>query len=146
MHDSATIEETVTRLVADVDWTDECQVLLHLRKRTNRLTPSQARRIAAALTRCADAADNAAASTVRVVEPTAFDMLGGLPSNLTDQVTTIARDLGATIIHDEHLSPDCAAGKHPHNWQDMAWDDDADVEVPCECSCHLISSTPGRAA
>jgi hypothetical protein len=131
MNESATIEETVTRLVADIDWTDECEVLLHLRKRTTRLTPAQARQIASALTRSADAAERAADGAVRPVAPSSFDLLG--------QVTSIAGEIGATV-EVEHLSPDCAAGKHPASWLDMAWDDVADVEVPCECSCHATGA------
>lgn len=135
MNESATIEETVTRLVADIDWTDECEVLLHLRKRTTRLTPAQARQIASALTRSAEAAERAAASAVRPVRVAGFDMV--------EQVKEIAAEHGAVILPAEHLSPDCAAGKHSTSatWQDSAWDDVADVEVPCQCPCHLIFAT-----
>lgn len=155
MNDSATIEETVTRLVADVDWTDECEVLLHLRKRTTRLTPAQARQIASALTRSAEAAERAASEAVRPVEPSGIDLLGalgtsinrarggilrGLSPQTVGQVEVIAGEVGASVVV-ERLSPDCRAGKHPLH-QDEAWDDAADVEVPCECSCH----TAGAAA
>lgn len=146
MNESATIEETVTRLVADIDWTDECEVLLHLRKRTNRLTPTQARLIASALTRSADAAERAAASAVRPVVPSGIDLLGSLESSIVrakGQVREIAAEQGATVVGAEHLSPDCKAGKHPLH-QDEAWDDAADVEVPCECPCHTAAK--GKAA
>lgn len=153
MNESATIEETVTRLVADVDWTDECEVLLHVRKRTVRLTPAQARQIASALTRSAEAAERAAASAVRPVVAPAVDLLGGHDDSIerawakaraqvSRQITELSDEVGATVSGGEHLSPDCAAGKHPASWRDMAWDDVADVEVPCECSCH----TAGAAA
>lgn len=139
MNESATIEEEVTRLVADVDWTDECEVLLHVRKRTMRLTPDQARQIAAALTRSADAAERAADGAVRPVEPFAVDMLGRWDGcRIVQQVAAIAGEVGATVVV-EWLSPDCRAGKHSLH-QDEAWDDDADVEVPCQCPCHTAAN------
>lgn len=141
MNESATIEEEVTRTVAVVDWTDECEVRLHLRKRDARLTPDQARAIASALTRCAEAADRASASAVRPVKPSPSDLVG-LPQRMVSQIEAVSVDIGATVLSRELLSPDCAAGKHPHGWRDTAWDDQQDIEVPCECPCH----TAGAAA
>lgn len=129
-----TIVETVTRIVVDVDWTDEGDVVLRTRKRKTPLTPDQARELAAALIGVADEVDRAVAGAVRPVtaQPFDVDMLGPWRG----QVETIAVEVGATVVHPEHISPDCRAGKHPHGWQDTAWDDEADVEVPCECACH----------
>lgn len=128
-----TLEEQVTRLVADVDWSDECEVVLHVRKRSMRLTPDQARRIAEALTRCADEADRAADGAVRPVAAQPFDVLGPWRG----QVKAIADEIGATVIRPEPpMSPDCREGKHPVAHHDTAWDDVADVEVPCGCPCH----------
>lgn len=129
------VEETVTRtrFLADADWTDECDVVARMRKKQMRLTPDQAREFAADLVGAAEDAERAAASAVRPVEPAGFDLLG--------QVRGIAADFGAEVIVNDRLSPDCRADKHP-TWHDDAWDNVADVEVPCECSCH----TAGAAA
>ncbi|SDR71720.1 hypothetical protein [Microbacterium paraoxydans] len=138
-----TIEEEYVRFVADADWTDECEVLARMRKRKMRLTPAQARAFAAELVEAAGNAESAANEAVRPVVAPAFDLLGALDVAIQRekdrahvQVETIAVELGATVSHSAPVSPDCAAGKHPHGWQDTAWDDDADVEVPCTCSCH----------
>ena len=134
-----TIEEEYVRLVADADWTDECEVLARMRKRKMRLTPAQARAFAAELVEAAGHAERAADEAVRPVVAPAFDLLGAFDVSINRahaQVETIAVELGATVSHSAPVSPDCAAGKHPAGWQDTAWDDDADVEVPCTCSCH----------
>ena len=138
-----TIEEEYVRLVADADWTDECDVLARMRKRKMRLTPAQARAFAAELVEAAGHAERAANDAVRPVVAPAFDLLGAFDIPISRekarahaQVETIAVELGATVSHSAPVSPDCAAGKHPAGWQDTAWDDDADVEVPCTCSCH----------
>lgn len=134
-----TIEEEYVRFVADADWTDECEVLARMRKRKMRLTPAQARAFAAELVEAAGHAERAANEAVRPVVAPAFDLLGALDVSINRahvQVETIAVELGATVSHSAPVSPDCAAGKHPHGWQDTAWDDEADVEVPCRCSCH----------
>lgn len=139
-----TLEEEVTRLVADVDWSDECEVVLHVRKRTMRLTPRQARRIADALTRSADEAERAAGEAVRPVAPARFDMVGTLPPRMVQQVEEIAAEMNATLIPLEMISPDCREGKHPAGWIDTAWDVEADAEVLCKCPCH--DTTEGSAA
>lgn len=141
MSEPIKVGEMAWRIIAEVDWTDECEVVLQVRGRTERLTPDQARQIAAALTRSAEEADRAAASVVRPGTPASFDMdghwrKGGLFENTVRHIESAAIDLGATIIRAEHLSPDCQAGKHPAGWIDSAWDDATDVEVPCECACH----------
>lgn len=127
-----TIEEEYVRFVADADWTDECEVLARMRKRSMRLTPAQARAFAAELVEAAGNAERAANEAVRPVAAPAFDLLGAWQ----EQVETIAVEFGATVVHPEPISPDCRAGKHPAGWTDTAWDDDADVEVPCQCACH----------
>ena len=141
-----TIEEEYVRLVADADWTDECDVLARMRKRKMRLTPAQARAFAAELVEAAGHAERAANEAVRPVVAPAFDLVGAFDARDASiqrakdrahaQVETIAVELGATVSHSAPVSPDCAAGKHPAGWQDTAWDNDADVEVPCTCSCH----------
>lgn len=138
-----TIEEEYVRLVADADWTDECEVLARMRKRKMRLTPAQARAFAAELVEAAGHAERAANECVRPVVAPAFDLLDAFHVAINRakdrahaQVETIAVELGATVSHSMPVSPDCAAGKHPAGWQDTAWDDDADVEVPCKCPCH----------
>lgn len=146
-----TIEEEYVRMVADADWTDECEVLARMRKRKMRLTPAQARAFAAELVEAAGHAERAAGEAVRPVVAPAFDLLGALDVSIrraTDraraQVETIAVEIGATVSHSVQVSPDCAAGKHPAGWRDTAWDDDDDVEVPCKCPCH--DTTEGSAA
>lgn len=135
------IEEEHIRFVAAADVTDDCRVEVQLRKRRMSLTASQARHLAGELVRAAGEAESAASELVRPVALSSFDALGGIPTHVVTQVISIAAAHGATVIGAEHLSPDCKAGKHPLH-QDEAWDDDADVEVPCGCSCH----TAGAAA
>jgi hypothetical protein len=69
------IEETVTRFVAAADWTDDCRVIAHMRKRSMDLSAAQAREFAAELVDAAEHAERAAASAVRPVEPAAVDMI-----------------------------------------------------------------------
>lgn len=130
------IEEQQTRFVAAADWTDACRVDVQMRRKHMDLSASQARQFARELVEAAEAAERAAASAVRPVRVAGFDMV--------EQVKEIAAEHGAVILPAEHLSPDCAAGKHPASWQDNAWDDAADVEVPCQCPCH--TATKGTAA
>lgn len=114
------IEEniSITRFVAAADWTDESTVVLRMRKKKRtEMTPEQAILLAAELVEAAGEALLAAAQAVRDVEPVAVDLIG------------IGR-----------MSPDCAAGKHPASWLDMAWSDELDTEVPCECPCHAAST------
>lgn len=116
------IERNIIEFVAAADWTDDCRIRVELKKRVTTLTPSEAREFRAELDAAIAEADRGVADLLRDVEPARFDLLGQA----------------------ELLSPDCRAGKHPLH-QDEAWDDVADVEVPCQCPCHLIS-TSGRAA
>jgi len=109
------ISEDITRDVAEAQVSDDCRVELwvaDLRKnRTAMLTPSQARGLADELVRAAGYAEKAADELRHEHEPAAVDLI-------------------------ELMSPDCRAGKHPAGWQDMAWSDALDTEVPCECPCH----------
>lgn len=140
------IKEQQVRFVAAADYTDECRVDVRMRRKHMDLSPAQALAFAGELTDAAHAARRALASVVRPVEAAVFDLLGDtrgmLPPRMVRQVEEIAVDMGATIVKGQHLSPDCRAGKHPAGWVDSAWDDEADVEVPCECPCH----TAGAAA
>lgn len=106
------IEETITRAVADADWTDDCMVVLRMRKKRTELTVADAITFAGQIVEAATAALDAARDAIHDVEPSAIDVL-------------------------ELMSPDCKAGKHPHGGRiDEAWDDARDVEVPCQCPCH----------
>lgn len=129
------IEETVTRVVIDVDWTDECTVVLRTpkqRKRTE-LTAAQAIELAGYLVEAAEAALSAAGEAVRPVEPAAIDLLGAL-----DDAIGRARQQRAAI------HPECVAGKCDNcDGQTMAPDDSM---VPCEHPCHWETITPERAA
>lgn len=123
------IEEESIRFVAAADWTDECRVDVRMRRKHMDLSAAQARQFAAELVGAAEQAERAGNEAVRPVEAARFDLLG--------QVTSIADEIGATI-EVEHLSPDCKAGKHPGPaWLDSAWDNGADIEVPCSCPCHV---------
>lgn len=127
------IEEQHIRFVAAADVTDDCRVEVHLRKPRQALTPSQARELAAEIILAAGHAECAAQELLHEHEPARFDLVG--------QVQEVAAEIGATVIVNDLISPDCRAGKHP-SWHDDAWDVAADVEVPCECPCH----TDGAAA
>ena len=104
------IEREEVRFVAAADWTDDCRVTVELRKRRTTLTVTEARVLVEELRTAIAEAERGAVELAHGVEPAAFDQL-------------------------ELLSPDCRAGKHPMH-PDEAWDDAADVEVPCTCACH----------
>lgn len=127
------IEEQHIRFVAAADVTDDCRVEVQLRKPRQALTPSQARELAAEIIQAAGHAERAAQELRHEHVTSRFD--------LVDQVQEVVAEIGATVILNDLLSPDCRAGKHP-TWHDEAWDIATDVEVPCECPCH----TDGAAA
>lgn len=85
------IEETITRHVADVDWTDECTVVLRTRKKRTELTVAEAITYAGEIVEAATSALDAAREVLHPVESSAVDLI-------------------------ERMSPDCKAGKHPHGW------------------------------
>lgn len=103
------IEEEHIRFVAAADVTDDCQVAISLRKKRLDLTPSQARHLAAELTRAADEAEAAAAELLPVITPARFDV--------------------------DVFGPDCRDGKHPA-CDGRAWDDASDEVAACACRCH----------
>jgi hypothetical protein len=109
------IEETVTRVVADADWTDECTVVLRMRRKQTEMTVADAITFAGQIVEAASAALDAAQDALHPIEPASIDLL-------------------------ELMSPDCKAGKHPASWQDMAWSDALDAEVPCQCPCHTAAA------
>ncbi len=135
------IEEEVTRFVADVDWTDEGDVVLSTRKKKTPLTAPQARELAADLIRVAGEVESAASGAVRPIAAQPYDVLGPWRG----QVETIVVEVGATIVQPDLLSPDCAEGKHPVAHRDTAWDDAADAEVPCQCPCHTAHAEENAA-
>lgn len=106
------IERDIREFVAAADWTDDCRIRVELKKRVTTLTPTEARYFRAELDAAIAEAERGASELIRDVEPAAHDLAGREP-----------------------ISPDCAAGKHPVH-PDEAWDDVADVEVPCACPCH----------
>lgn len=108
------IEREVIEFVAAADFTDDCRVRVELRKRVTTLTTTEARAFRSELDRAIAEAERGADELRHDHHPAAVDML------------------------DAHLSPDCRAGKHP-TWQDGAWDDEADVEVECQCPCHAAA-------
>lgn len=103
------IEREVIEFVAAADWTDDCRVRVEMRKRRMTLTVTEATALRAEL-------DDAIREASRAVE--------GLVHTPVPLISDV-----------DHVSPDCKVGKHP-TWHDTAWDDVADVEVPCECACH----------
>ena len=52
-------------------------------------------------------------------------------------------DTAPTVIHDDHLNPDCRDGKHAACNGD-AWCDVDDERAGCDCPCH--AQTSGAAA
>lgn len=140
------IEEQQTRFVAAADWTDECRVDVRMRRKHMDLSASQAREFARELVDAAEQSERAADGAVRPVAASPFDIdwvsrASGIPSAVVQQVEQVAADLNATVLPArDRLSPDCRADKHPAGgWQDGAWDDATDTEVPCECSCHTAA-------
>lgn len=104
------IEEEHIRFVAAADVTDDCRVEVELRKRRATLTATQARQLAAELTRAAGEAGRAAGELLREVEPASFDVA--------------------------ILSPDCSAGEKHRACIGTAWDLMADELTNCTCWCH----------
>lgn len=106
------VEREVIQFVGAADFTDDCRVVVKLRKKRMTLTITEARALMAEMFVAIQEAQRGANDLARDVEPAGFDLLTREP-----------------------ISPDCAAGKHPVH-ADEAWDDVADVEVPCACPCH----------
>jgi hypothetical protein len=44
--------------------------------------------------------------------------------------------MSLVVINDNHLNPDCEAGKHGACHGD-AWSIEDDRPVDCECACHI---------
>lgn len=103
------IRREVVEDVATVDFTDDCQVSIWMRTRESTLTVTEAKAFRAELDKAIDEAERGLADLLAQTEPHGFDLI-------------------------EPLGPDCVAGKHPCDGG--AWDDAADVEVPCVCPCH----------
>lgn len=70
------ITETVTRVIAEADYTDDCMVLLRTREKLTTLTAEDADELARDLMQAASNAREAATSAIRAVEPAAFDVIG----------------------------------------------------------------------
>lgn len=109
------ITRDVQQDIADVDFTDDCRVRIWLRQPHMKLTTTEARAFRAKLDVAIREAERGAEELRHEHMPAPVDLV-------------------------ERMSPDCAAGKHPAGWQDNAWSDALDTEVPCECPCHAQAS------
>ncbi|MFE2772268.1 hypothetical protein [Microbacterium resistens] len=67
------IEETVTRFVAAADWTDDCRVIVRVRRKSTLLSAAEARELAQELLQAAWNAEDAAAGAAHPVEASRFD-------------------------------------------------------------------------
>jgi hypothetical protein len=107
------ITEDITREVAEAEVTDDCRVSIFVADLSEKdvavLTASQARLLAAELTRAAGEAERAAEELLGEREPARFDVA--------------------------ILSPDCRDGKDAA-CVGTAWDVAADRLTDCGCDCH----------
>ena len=102
------IEETLTRFVAAADWTDDCRVIVRVRRKSTLLSAAEARELAQELLQAAWNAEDAAADAVHPVEASRFDT--------------------------EHLHPECIAGKCGNCDGEVLTL--TDEWVPCAHLCH----------
>lgn len=105
------IEREVIEFVAAADWTDDCRIRIELKNPVTKLTIAEERAFRRELDAAIDEAARGADELQHEQAPAPVDLV-------------------------ERMSPDCAAGKQPAGWQDMAWSDALDAEVLCECPCH----------
>lgn len=104
------IEQQITEFVAAADYTDDCRVVVELKRRRVTLNVAQARELAGEIIQAAEEAERASRAAERLPEPLQVDIA--------------------------ILSPECGPeGKHAA-CIGTAWDMDKDRLTNCTCACH----------